>query len=83
MPVTKKELRPQTRRAAEAKESQGQKPPKAGQVQTARKREAMVASVYEIDRHERTAEEFLSELRPVREATKKKRPSPQNKVVWA
>ena len=48
-----------------------------------RKRMATVASVYEIESFKRTPEQICSDLRPVRDATEKKRPRPQHKRVWA
>jgi hypothetical protein len=48
------------------------------------KRMAIVASVYTVDRHQRTAEEVVAALfRDPREGPPPSRPQPQNKHVWA
>jgi len=48
-----------------------------------RKRMATVAAVYTVAPYERTAQHVIAGLRHVRDATRKPRPRPENKRVWA
>ena len=50
---------------------------------TNRKRMATVASVYNIARHRRTAEDIVSDLSPIRAVSRKKKPGPAAKRTWA
>jgi hypothetical protein len=84
--VLKADLRPATRKAAEKKERDPRWPKKRlskGEKRN-RKRMAQVAAVYAIAPFERTPDDVLRELRPVRDATpSKQRPKPVTKRVWA
>ena len=80
--VRKEDLRPATRAAAEKESGQAQKRLKKGEKRN-RKRMATVASVYTIERHERTPEQIVSGLGTVREVTESSRPKPESKRVWA
>ena len=83
VPMLKRYLREETRKAAEAENhrltkrlSKGEKPN--------RKRMATVASVYTLAPWLRSPEDILAELSPVEDAAKKlKRPVPEKKRVWA
>ena len=81
-----RDLRPATRKAAEAKESDPRWPPKRlskGQKKN-RKRMAEVAAVYDIEPFPRKTDDIVHDLRPVRDATpKKRRPKPLRKRAWA
>jgi len=75
------DLREATRREAAARTHKLTKRLCKGEKRQA-KRMAQVASIYDIERHRRTPDEVLRELRPV-DATKSKRPRPERKRVWA
>lgn len=83
VPMLKKHLREQTRKAAEAEKhrlskrlSKGEKPH--------RKRMATVASVYTLAPWRRSPEDILAELKPAEDVAKKQqRPVPEKKRVWA
>ena len=74
-------LTPVTQKAAACEKHKLDKRLSSGE-KTNRKRMALVASVYEIAPFLRTPEDFIRELRPVRDV-KLKRPRPFNKRVWA
>lgn len=80
------DLRPATRKAAEARAEDPRWPPKRlspGQKRN-RKRMAQVAAIYGIERNERQPQDIVRELRPVQDtALKKPRPKPVNKQVSA
>lgn len=81
--MRKRDLREQTRRRAErAPKHKRSKRLSKGEKRN-RKRMATVATVYMIDPFVRTAEDVVSELRPVRDAVAARRPRPQDKRVWA
>jgi len=70
-----------TRKKAEASQPKLDRRVSKGEKKN-RKRMATVAAVYSIEPFVRTAEEVMSELRPVRDAAKP-RPRARNKRVWA
>jgi len=74
-------LREATRKKAEASQPKLDRRVSSGEKKN-RKRMATVAAVYSIVPFVRTAEEVMSELRPVRDAAKP-RPRARNKRVWA
>ena len=74
-------LREATRKKAEASEPKLDRRVSKGEKKN-RKRMATVAAVYSIEPFVRTAEEVMSELRPLRD-TGKPRPRARNKRVWA
>lgn len=80
------DLRPATRKAAEARAEDPRWPPKRlspGQKRN-RKRMAQVAAIYGVERNERQPKDIVRELRPVQDtAPKKPRPKPVNKRVSA
>lgn len=79
-------LREPTRKAAEQAEVRRRGRPMkrlAPGEKPGRKRMAQVAVVYSVDPFVRTADEVLSDLRPVRDALRSRRPRPVNKRVWA
>jgi hypothetical protein len=80
--MRKEDLRPATRAAAEKESGKAKKRLKKGEKRN-RKRMSTVASVYTIERYERTPEQIVSQLGPVREVCEKKRPKPESKRVWA
>lgn len=79
--MLERDLRELTRKAAEKAEKKLSKRLSRGEKRN-RKRMSTVAAVYTVDRHERTAEDVMKELGPVREVPKK-RPKIRNKRVWA
>ncbi len=74
-------LREETRKKAEASQPKLDHRVSGGEKKN-RKRMATVAAVYSIEPFVRTAEEVMSELRPVRDAAKP-RPRARHKRVWA
>jgi hypothetical protein len=54
-----------------------------GEPKRGRKRMAAVAAVYTVAPYVRTAQDVIAGLRHVRDATKKPRPKPEGKRVWA
>lgn len=54
-----------------------------GEPKRGRKRMAAVAAVYTVAPYVRTAQDIIAGLRHVRDATKKPRPKPEGKRVWA
>ena len=80
--VRNEDLRPATRAAAEKDRGRAKKRMKKGEKRN-RKRMATVASVYTIEPYERTPEQIVSQLGPVREVTETQRPKPESKRVWA
>lgn len=83
VPMLKAGLRPATRRAAERSGHTPKPGQKAKKKKNHRKREAMVAAVYGVERFFRTADEVVDELWRQSKFPRRKRPKPQNKVVWA
>jgi hypothetical protein len=81
--LRKEDLTKATRKVAEnacpKMDTRGSK----GEPKRGRKRMAAVASVYTVASYVRTAQEVIAGLRHVREATKKPRPKPEGKRVWA
>lgn len=81
--LRKEDLTKATRRAAEdacpKMDTRGSK----GEPKRGRKRMAAVASVYTVAPYVRTAQDVIAGLRHVRDATKKPRPRPEGKRVWA
>ncbi len=84
--VRHEDLRPATKKAAQkAAPKKGEARPirlKKGQKRN-RKRMAMVASVYSIAPHVRSAEQICKKLGPLQEVEKSKKPKPTQKRVWA
>ncbi len=72
-----------TRKAAEHARSKMDTRGSKGEPKRGRKRMAAVADVYTVAPYVRTAEDVISGLRHVRDATKPKRPRPKGKRVWA
>lgn len=82
VPMRKEDLRPQTRKAAEARAHKLNKRLSKGEKRHS-KRMATVAAVYTIEEFVRSPEQIVAELRSVREATQDKRPRPERKRIWA
>jgi len=80
--VRKKDLREQTRIAAEARTHKLKRRLTKGEKKNV-KRMATVAAVYTIAPFVRTPEDVMSDLKPVRDATSMRRPRPECKRVWA
>lgn len=80
--MRKESLREDTRKKAEATEPKLQKRLSPGE-KTNRKRMATVAAVYNIERFERTPEDFRRELKNLEVAEERPRPRPLAKRVWA
>ncbi|MFH1919438.1 MAG: ISKra4 family transposase [Planctomycetota bacterium] len=83
--MIEKDLREVTRRAAKRNRRKRKKKRLSKGEKRGRKRMSTVASVYSVPRFERTAEDVMRELNRAdgEKTTKKKRPRPQNKRVWA
>jgi hypothetical protein len=84
--MRKEYLRAQTQKAAQQAEVRRRGRPMkrlAPGEKRGRKRMAQLAVVYSVDPFVRTADEVLSDLRPVRDALRSRRPRPVNKRVWA
>ncbi len=84
--MLKRDLRPATRKAAEAKAKRRDRPMKrlARGEKRNRKRMAEVAAVYAIAPFPRTTDDVVRELGPVRDLdAQRRRPRPSNKRVWA
>lgn len=79
--MRKQDLRPATRKAAEARTPKMGTRLSRGEKRNA-KRMAQVASVYTIKPYIRTPEQIMSQMHPVREV-QTKRPRPEQKRVWA
>ncbi|MCP4346806.1 MAG: ISKra4 family transposase [Desulfobacterales bacterium] len=79
--MRKEDLREATRKAAE-KSKKLRKRLTKGEKRN-RKRMATVASVYTAEPFERSPEDVVKELGPVREVGRKKQPRPESKRVWA
>jgi hypothetical protein len=85
VPMRPEALREATRKASARQRRDERWPPKRlapGKKRT-RKRMAMVAAVYGVAPYPRTSDDIVRELRPVQSVTKRKRPRPTNKRVWA
>ncbi len=80
--VRHKDLREATKKAAQKQGSRRKKRLSKGEKRN-RKRMTTVASVYTVAPNERTPEEVAAQFGPVREASDKRRPRPENKRVWA
>ncbi|MCP3941666.1 MAG: ISKra4 family transposase [Desulfobacteraceae bacterium] len=80
--MRREDLREATRKAAEKQRKKLGKRLTKGEKRN-RKRIATVASVYTTEPFERTPEDVVRELGPVREVTDIKRPRPESKRVWA
>ena len=80
--MRKEDLRPATKKKAESKENKLQGRLSQGEKRNS-KRMATVASVYNIDKWVRSAEDFKNDLSGPREADSKVRPRPIAKRVWA
>ena len=82
--VHHEDLREQTRKAAERRAETDEDTSAEEEGRKYRKRMANAAAVYSIDRQERTPEEVVEGMRPVRPVKdKKKAPKPRAKRVWA
>jgi len=81
--MRRQDLRPATRKAAEAPSAQGRRTRLSKGQKRNRKRMATVATVYTVAPFVRGVEEVAAEMAPVRAATKRTRPKPQGKRVWA
>lgn len=82
IPMRKEALRPQTRKAAEARTHKLHTRLSKGE-QRHRKRMATVAAVYSIAPYVRRADDIVRALAPGHEVRKERRPQPQDKRVWA
>jgi hypothetical protein len=80
--VRKEDLREQTRKQAEAELKTKRKRLLKGEKKN-RKRMSTVASVYQIDRHVRSVDSIIGELKNDHETGNIIRPRPNNKRVWA
>lgn len=80
--MRRESLRESTRKKADNAEPKLQKRVSPGE-KTNRKRMATVAAVYNIDRFERTPDDFRRELKKLEVADDKPRPRPIAKRVWA
>lgn len=77
------DLREETRKQVKSRQGKLETRTSPGEKPNA-KRMATVAAVSTIEPFERTPEDIVADLRPVKEATPKpKRPRPENKRVWA
>ncbi len=76
------DLREATRKAAQKQSKKLRKRLTKGEKRN-RKRMATVASVYTTEPFERSPEDVVKELGPVREVGRKKQPRPESKRVWA
>jgi hypothetical protein len=85
VPMRAEHLREATRKAAEKQEPLTPLSSKEDEEKRNRKRMGTVAAVYTVERYERTAEDVLRDLRPVKEVPREtnKRPEPEKKRVWA
>lgn len=72
-----------TRKAAESSRSKMETRGSKGEPTRGRKRMAAVAAVYTVAPYVRTAQDVIAGLRHIRDATKKPRPRPEGKRVWA
>jgi hypothetical protein len=84
--MRKKDLRAETRKAAERKQrlQQNRKGKKQKKEKESRKRVAMVAAVYTVAPNVREPEEVIANLwRDEKDAERRPRPRPENKRVWA
>ena len=82
IPMLREHLRPETRKTADATPRRLRTRLTKGEKRH-RKRMAQVAAVYTVAPYVRTVQDVLADLRPVREASKDRRPRPTNKRVWA
>jgi len=83
IPMRRQDLRPQTRKAADATPRRLRTRLTKGEKRH-RKRMAEVAAVYTVAPYVRTTNDVLADLRPVRDVeSKRDRPRPTNKRVWA
>jgi len=80
--MRREDLRPSTRKAAATSRRKLGTRLTKGEKRN-RKRMAMVAAVYTLDRWRRGPEDILRALRPARDAAAPPRPRPQHKRVWA
>jgi len=81
--MRRQDLRPATRKVAEAHSEQGRRKRLSKGQKRNRKRMATVATVYTVAPFERRVEAVAAEMAPVRAAAKGPRPKPQGKRVWA
>lgn len=80
--MRKEDLLPATRKAAETRQHKLEKRISKGEKRNA-KRMAIVAAVYTVAPHQRTAEDIVHELKGSAAEPRPKRPRPEHKRVWA
>jgi hypothetical protein len=81
--LRREDLTEATRKAAESSRSKMDTRGSKGEPKRGRKRMAAVAAVYTVAPYVRTAQDVIAGLRHIRDATKKPRPRPEGKRVWA
>jgi hypothetical protein len=81
--LRREDLTEATRKAAESARSKMDTRRSKGEPKRGRKRMAAVAAVYTVAPYVRTAQNVIAGMRHIRDATKRPRPRPEGKRVWA